>query len=239
MLDTKTSALLAQLLNLGRRLLAFVWRHRFSLPLSVLATLCFAELASELQEDELGPFDTNVSLHVQGFRGSADGVMIALTRAGAGLPMAAVGLLCFVLLLVRGRPRDAAFLAVAAGGTGVLNAALKLIFRRARPGGELLYLVDTPSSFSFPSGHAMGSTGVMLSLMILAHVMRVPALLRGIVFVLAAAFVVGVATSRVYLGVHFPSDVIGGQLAGAAWVSAVTGWFYPRLLPGEASGPRP
>jgi undecaprenyl-diphosphatase len=116
-----------------------------------------------------------------------------------------------------------------------LNTALKLFFHRARPQGSLLYLIQTPSSFSFPSGHAMGSTGVMLSLVVLAHVYRLPTRVRAIGFSLAAAFSVGVATSRVYLGVHFPSDVIGGQLAAAAWVSAITGWFYPRLLPGEAS----
>ena len=48
--------------------------------------------------------------------------------------------------------------------------------------------------------------------------------------------ILGVAASRVYFGVHYPSDVIGGMLAGAAWIAAVTGWFYPRLLPGEAAG---
>ena len=51
--------------------------------------------------------------------------------------------------------------------------------------------------------------------------------------VLIGLYVVGVALSRVYFGVHYPSDVIGGQLGAAAWVSALTGWFYPRLFPGE------
>jgi membrane-associated phospholipid phosphatase len=52
---------------------------------------------------------------------------------------------------------------------------------------------------------------------------------------LAVPLILGVAASRVYFGVHFPSDIVGGQLGAAAWVAAATGWFYPRLLPNEAS----
>jgi membrane-associated phospholipid phosphatase len=50
-----------------------------------------------------------------------------------------------------------------------------------------------------------------------------------------ALLLLGVGLSRIYFGVHFASDVVGGQLASVACVSALTGWFYPRLLPGETT----
>jgi undecaprenyl-diphosphatase len=118
-------------------------------------------------------------------------------------------------------------------GAFLLNGLLKSLFHRPRPGATLLYLIDTPASFSFPSGHAMGAMGVLGGMVVVVHALRWPQALRIVVTSTAVCVIVGIALSRVYFGVHFPSDVIGGQLAGAAWISALTGYFYPRLLPGE------
>jgi undecaprenyl-diphosphatase len=123
-------------------------------------------------------------------------------------------------------------MAVAALGTLVLSTGLKLIFHRARP-ADIDYLIQMPSSFSFPSGHALGSMGVLASVVVVLYAVGAPRLLRRMATFAIGLFVLGVALSRVYFGVHYPSDVIGGQLAAAAWVSALTGWFYPRLFPGE------
>jgi undecaprenyl-diphosphatase len=81
----------------------------------------------------------------------------------------------------------------------------------------------------------MGSAAVFASLVIVLQVVRAPHVLQIGGAIAAFILALSIGVSRIYLGVHFPSDVLGGQLAAAAWVSAVTGWFYPRLLPGEAS----
>jgi undecaprenyl-diphosphatase len=78
----------------------------------------------------------------------------------------------------------------------------------------------------------MVSTGVIASLLVLLWTRGVPRGVRITALVSGAVFAIGVGVSRVYFGVHYPSDVLGAWLAATAWVSAVTGWMYPRLLPG-------
>lgn len=220
-----------------RSVLRFLARHRWSLPLALGSALFFAHWAEEMRERELTPFDAAVSSAVAGLRGHWDALMLTLTRFGEGeslcvLVVAAVG----VLLAVR-RPREAVFLGTVGLGTLALNALLKLSFARARPGEDVLYLIHTPSSFSFPSGHALGATTVLFALVVIAKVAGARGFGLALLVLGAALLVLGVSASRVYFGVHFPSDVIGGMLAGAGWVSAVAGWFYPRVLPGEEVPP--
>lgn len=219
------------------RLVGFLSRHRWSLPLALSAAGAFAHLASELGEGSIKPFDAEVASWVVLARGGLDTPMLALTRLGDGVTLTLIVVSVVALLTVKGRRREARFLAGAGIGTFLLTLLLKLAFRRPRPGSAALYLLTEPSSFSFPSGHALGSTGVLLSLVVVARLLGVRGWLWALAATTAALLVVGVATSRVYFGVHFPSDVLGGLLAGAAWVSAVTGWFYPRLLPGEEAAP--
>lgn len=220
------------------RLLAFLLRHPWSIGLSLLSTFCFVELAEEMREDELGAFDAPVMALVARARGWLDAPMLALTHLGDSLNMTLIAVAVIAACLWRRRWHAAAFMAVAPGGAALLNLGLKLLFQRARPDASSLYLIETPGSFSFPSGHAMGSAGVLASVVVLLYALGVPRPFRAIAVVLAAIIGAGIALSRVYFGVHYPSDVLGGQLGALAWVSAVTGWFYPRLLPGERAAPQ-
>jgi undecaprenyl-diphosphatase len=216
----------------AERAIAFVLRHRWSLPLSLSSTVSLLYLGHEMREGELEGIDATVAGVVQGWRGSLDGPMLSLTQLGGGTGMTVVSVAMVLLLLIARRTRAALFMTLAALGTLVLSTGLKLIFHRDRP-GDVTYLIDVPSSFSFPSGHALGSMGVLASALVVLYAVGVPRWLRWLASAVIGTFVIGVALSRVYFGVHYPSDVIGGQLAAAAWVSALTGWFYPRLFPGE------
>jgi len=215
--------------------LEFPRRHVWSLSSSIVAALCFAQLASEIRQQEAAPFDAAVSAAVVAWRGSADGVMLALTRLGNPAPVMALTTVVVAVLAAFSRRREALYLALCATSSLLLNVLMKWLFHRPRPPEVSLYLLDAPTSFSFPSGHAMCSAGVFASLAILSQRLGSRRELSHAMASCCVLLFLGVGASRVYFGVHFASDVIGGQLASLACVSALTGWFYPRLLPGEAA----
>jgi len=210
-------------------------RHRWSLPLSIGSVLCFLRLAREMQEGETDGFDKLLQGRVDAWRGSLDTLMLLCTKWGDLVPMTVVSAGVVLLLLLMRRAKEARFLVLGAGGGLLLNLLLKALFHRARPGAELVYLLPSPSSLSFPSGHTMGTTSVIGSLAVILYVVKAPRWARLAATVLGCAAIVGVGLSRIYFGAHYPSDVLGGFLAAAAWVSAVTGSMYPRLLPGESA----
>lgn len=214
---------------------SFLQRHLWSLSLSVVSALCFAQLASELGAGELMPFDAAVGGVVAQWRGSADALMLGLTRFGNPAPVFTLTLVLVGLLAAFSRRREASYLALCASCTLLLNVAMKALFHRARPETEVVYLLHMPTSFSFPSGHAMCSAGVFASLAVVAQMLGWPRLWAHVAAAGCTLLLLGVGLSRIYFGVHFASDVIGGQLASVACVSALTGWFYPRLLPGETT----
>lgn len=215
--------------------LQFVKRHAWSLSLTAFAGLAFAYLASEVRAAKVGQFDAILAKSIVQNRGRWDAVMLSLTKAGNLSSMTAVCALVVLVLLKVRKGRDASFLATCGLVALLLDTTLKAVFQRVRPDLVELYVLSRPGSFSFPSGHALGSMSVTGALVVLVFVRRVGLVWRGLALTTGASFVLGVGISRVYFGVHYPSDVLGGQLAGAALVTAMTGWFYPRLIPGEAA----
>jgi len=189
------------------------------LAFSAFVVWAFIELADEVVEGESRTFDRAVLLWIHStFPGWLDEPMRLVTALGyywVVLPLLAV---VAALLYRRGWRLSAVLLLVSIAGSIVLTTVLKGVFRRARP--ELFDSGYHASFYSFPSGHATVAVGFygMLTL-ILAYRLRGKA--RWAVAVSGVIVVLSIGFSRLYLGVHFPTDVLAGYLAALLWLVCV------------------
>ena len=154
------------------------------------------------------------------------GAVRDITALGSSAVLVLITAATIIYLLLVRRPGTALFVFAAIAGGQVLSSLLKLEVDRPRP--DLVSHLVTETSLSFPSGHAMLSAVTYLTLGSLAA--RFLPDRRAKIFVLGLAVLVTVLVgiSRVYLGVHWPSDVLAGWCAGFAW--AMLCWLAARLL---------
>jgi undecaprenyl-diphosphatase len=154
------------------------------------------------------------------------GGMRDITALGSPVVLVMVVLASAVWLWVRRQHHAFALLLVSTLGARLLNAFLKGLFARPRPDLEL-HLMPA-SSPSFPSGHAMDSAAIYLTIAALIAQQVQPRGQRLYLVGLAASLSFLIGISRVYLGVHYPSDVLAGWCAGLAW--ALMCWTAARHL---------
>ena len=154
-----------------------------------------------------------------------DAFMTGLTTMGSTLILVPLFIVVVGSLLVSKRYGAALFFGVATGGALLIDYTMKLIFERPRP--KLDYAAVLPD-YSFPSGHSMNGIVfyVGLALIIWSIFGRRVGILATIV---AAVLALGIGTSRIYLGYHYLTDVVGGWLAGITWLLIVGAVF--RLRP--------
>jgi undecaprenyl-diphosphatase len=146
----------------------------------------------------------------------------AFSTIGSQKVLSPVVAVVVVLLVLRRRFSLAAFLIVAWGGALLLYSLIKLFVQRSRPPSDI-WLTHVGAT-SFPSGHATQSLATFGALALVGAVWRPSA--RALAITVAIALAIGVAWSRVYLGVHWTTDVIAGLLIGASWL-AITNWLRP------------
>lgn len=184
--------------------------------------LCFALLALAVvdQAPAIDSFNATINALVQGARGALDSFFVTITMLGDLLPMTALCLVICAILAIARKWDSLAFFATNVILAVVCVQALKFIFAVPRPGAETL--VPIPGSFSFPSAHSFCSLIVfgMIGLLIFRALNRkgVPynvAIVPGIIFVI---FAILIGISRIYVGVHWPSDVLGGWLLAGMWL---------------------
>jgi membrane-associated phospholipid phosphatase len=191
------------------------------LPLSILAAL-----VEDLRESEVFFFDAPLlSAAHQLATPAMDSFFVLVSKLGYAWGVIPLDIGLFAWLVFRRRKGDGLFFGLAVLGSMLLNIAAKQHFSRIRP--QLWLSVAPETSFSFPSGHAMGSATLGVALCFLFW----PTRWRWPVIVASAMFVVLVGFSRIYLGVHYPSDVLGGWAAGTAWAVAVHQLVVKRAPP--------
>jgi undecaprenyl-diphosphatase len=191
----------------------------WGLACAVSFLILFAWLCEEVFEGTLQQFDFRTRTAVHAFSNQQlTAVMQGLTFLGSIGFLSALFIFLTIVFLVAGLQRSAVWLAVAAGGSVVLDVSLKLAFHRPRP---VPFFGTTPLTYSFPSGHALSSLcfyGVLAGLCVTQMHNRAA---RIMIWILSGLLVAGIGLSRIYLGVHYPTDVIAGYLAGSIWVSTL------------------
>jgi undecaprenyl-diphosphatase len=190
------------------------------LAVAVLALFLFGWLADEMLEGSTMAFDLRVraATHTLASPGLTHTLRL-VSHLGGPSVLVVLGVMLVAVFAVHRWWRGAIILFVAMGGASVLDASLKLAFHRARPAPYFGYAL--PESYSFPSGHALFAfcfftAGAALLAPRLQH-----AALRWLVWAVAASLILAIGFSRIYLGVHYPSDVLAGYAVGLIWSSVL------------------
>ncbi len=158
-------------------------------------------------------------------------LMLGFTQVGEVLSMVILSLIMITILMLYKLKFHTLFFIVAMLASSILIPVTKNSFDRERP--SLLRLIDI-TGFSFPSGHAMGSSIFFGSLMVIIKNSGLRS--KGLLYALCGFFILMISSSRVYLGVHYPTDVIAGIVAGTMVVLATTIIFHKKLDFGRITG---
>ena len=191
-----------------------------------VATNVFLSVAGEVREQETGSIDRRVliALRVPGHPGTPIGPGWLVDAARDFTSLGSITVLTVIVLIVTGlvlslrQKREALVLLAAAGGGLALTGGLKDLFGRARP--EAIYRAVEVTRSSFPSGHAMLSAVVYLTLGAICAGYAPRPLVKTYVMSAAMTLTLLVGVTRIYLGVHWMTDVLAGWSVGAAWATA-------------------
>jgi undecaprenyl-diphosphatase len=171
-------------------------------------------------------FDLQTMQALAGHRDATFTSIAWLVTDLGSFPLLAPLAIAFLLLRRWKRPADDIALVVIATGSALLPFVVKLIVARPRPTLEQLSALKT---LSFPSEHTTQAAAIYLTIAILLF-KGLDRRWRVLVIVLAVVIALGVAWSRVYLGVHYPTDVAAGLLLGWSWALLVFWWARPKLV---------
>lgn len=181
-----------------------------------IPVIIFSKLANEIVDRQPIGMDNSILTWIHSLTNPIfDGIFLFFTTIGNIEYILPITLLIVIYLLYKKQRLYAIFVSFGVGGAALSNLILKLIFQRSRP--NFWHLLITETGYSFPSGHAMMSSALILCIMVILWKTRWkwPSLILG----LCVVGLIGV--SRLYLGVHYPTDVIAGWSVSLAWIVIV------------------
>jgi undecaprenyl-diphosphatase len=188
------------------------------LIVAAIGTWIFVELAEHVQMGASQSFDNAVLRWLGAHHTTAwDNIMVEITALGTGTVVIMIVAVAALFLVLTQHKYSALLLLISTFGGLVLNLVLKLGFNRPRP---TIFVPEVHAvSSSFPSGHAMSAAIVYGTVAYLAARLHRRAWARALVMFAALIVIVMICISRLYLGVHYPSDVVAGVVIGLAWAA--------------------
>lgn len=208
----------------------------------VAALVVLGSLADGVRDQEVFALDAWATPFLHSIASPVtDAFFNTLTAMGSSLVVLPIFLVAVLLLILRRRYGAGLFLSVALGGSLLIDYLMKLVFQRPRP--KLDYAAVLPD-YSFPSGHSMNGVVFYVSLALIlwsvfGRRVGIPALVVSVLLAL------GIGLSRIFLGYHYLTDVVGGWLAGVVWLLVVGAafrarpkmWRWGYVEPETATGP--
>jgi len=199
-----------------------------ALALAFLAA--FVEISEELFEGELAAADHRLLAAFQALRTPAlTRLALDVTALGSTVVLSLFTCLLAIGLVRAARPRTALLLATAAVGAAGWTALLKQVFERRRP--DELQALASVTGLSYPSGHSLASAAIYGTAAVLLGAHRQGRVDRVLAGVSTLVVLAAIGMSRIYLGVHYPSDVLAGFCAGLSWafvLLAIAAWMAKR-----------
>ena len=188
----------------------------FGLASCLLIIYVLSELSEEVLEREAFAFDKTILLWIHSFANpTLDKIMLGITRLGDPITVGIIaGVTLTVLWLRRYRLEAKIFIVNCIGGV-ILSDGLKLAFGKSRP--QLWDSLISEETYSYPSGHALGS---MVLYGFIANLLAdlYPQYFN-LIYIVATILIAAIGLSRLYLGVHWPTDVIAGYGVGFLWIT--------------------
>jgi undecaprenyl-diphosphatase len=205
--------------------------------LAIAGTLAFSELAEHVRGGATQAFDVAVLQWLHDRQTPLlTSLMLEMTYLGTGTVVMMIVGVAALFLWHTEHKHSARLLLATTFGNILLNGALKLVFHRPRPS---VFEWQTPAvSSSFPSGHAMSATAVYGTVAYLLIRLQKHRWSRALTLVGAVLLILLICLTRLYLGVHYPSDVLGGMMVGLAWAAFCMATLEASLAIGRRRAPR-